>query len=273
MSRFATVISKDGTAIAFERRGDGTPVILIGGAANTRLSPPVAALPMAELLAPHVMAIAYDRRGRGDSGDTPPYAVAREVEDIAALIADVGPAHLFGHSSGAALALQAAIAGLDVLSVIAYEPPYNPDREAADEGRELVPELDRLLAAGRNGDAVVHFLAMAGMTEDMIIGMRDSPDWAGLEQHAPTLAYDHAVNAEGGGTLVPAAQIARITVPVVVIAGGESPDWMKAVAAAVADAAPQGIYRELAGADRMVDAELLAPVLLTYLEGSHAAQR
>jgi pimeloyl-ACP methyl ester carboxylesterase len=143
-----TVQSADGTRIAFEHRGSGPAVILIGGAANTRLAPPIAALPMAELLATAFTAIAYDRRGRGDSGNTLPYTVVREVEDIAAIIAAVGPASVFGHSSGGGLALQAAIAGLAIPKVAIYETPYSMDDAGVANAQTADAELKALLGQG-----------------------------------------------------------------------------------------------------------------------------
>jgi pimeloyl-ACP methyl ester carboxylesterase len=262
-----TVTSADGTTIAFERRGSGPVVILIGGAANTRHAPPIAALPMADLLSPSFTAIAYDRRGRGESGNTLPYAVAREVEDLAAIIAAVGPAFLFGHSSGGGLALQAAIAGLAIPALAIYETPYSMDEAAVADANTSQAELVALLDAGRNGEAMAGFMAMTGMPDEMIEGMRQSPEWPALERIAPTLAYDNAVMAQGAGSRVPSALIAGIDEPLLGMAGGESPDWMKAAVRAVVDAAPQGRYHEVAGADHMVDEAIVAPLLIAFFGG------
>ncbi len=270
-----TALSADGTRIAFERRGEGRPVILVGGAGNSRHFPDIAALPMAELLAPHFTALAFDRRGRGDSTDTLPYAVEREIEDIAALIEAVGDGsvRLFGHSSGAALVLQAAAAGLPVAAVAVYEPPYALDAQAIAEGRQYAGELDALLDAGRLEDAAVSYLAMTGMPEEMIEGFQQMPIWPDMVRMAPTLAYDIKVVQAGGGDYVPAADIARIAAPLLAMAGGESEHWMKQVARQVAAAGPQGEYRELAGQDHMIDAANLAPVLINFFrESDHAAQ-
>jgi pimeloyl-ACP methyl ester carboxylesterase len=263
---FAT--SKDGTRIAYERFGSGPPVILIGGAGNTRQFPPICAVPMAELLAPRFTAVAFDRRGRGDSSNTLPYAVAREVEDVAALIEAVGgPVRLFGHSSGGALVLQAAMAGLPIAAAAVYEVPYSMDAAAVAEGRAYAHELDGLLEGGKLGEAAASYLAMTGMPPEMIDELKQSPMWPAMEQMAPTLAYDIKVVHEGGGDYVPVAQIASIRVPLMAMAGGESPDWMKAAARSIADAAPAGTYREFAGADHMVDEAVVAPVLMDFFGG------
>lgn len=265
---YETAVSADGTRIAYERFGGGPPVILIGGAGNSRHFPPIAAVPMAQLLAPSLTAVAFDRRGRGDSTDTLPYAVQREVEDVAALIAAVGgPVRLFGHSSGSALVLLAAAAGLPVMAMAVYEPPYSLDAETVAEGRKYAAELDALLSAGKLEEAAVSYLAMTGMPGEMIEGFRQMPTWPAMVRMAPTLAYDIAVVREGGGDYVPEAQIATIGAPLLAMAGGESPEWMKVVARAVADAAPRGTYREFAGKDHMIDEVDLAPALVEFFEG------
>ena len=270
---YETVRSADGTRIAYERRGEGPPVILIGGAGNSRHFPPIAALPMAELLAGSFAAYAYDRRGRGDSTDTLPYAVAREIEDVAALIEAIGaPVRLFGHSSGAALVLQAAIAGLPIAAVAVYEPPYSLDAAAVAEAKTYTDGLNRLLAEGRLGDAAQFYMAMTGMPDEMIAEMRQGPGWTAMERMAPTLAYDLEMVAAGGGNYVPRDQIASIRVPLLAMAGGDSPDWMQTVARSVADAAPLGSYRDFAGKDHMIEEAHVAPVLIEFFGGSDVAQ-
>src|SRR6266699_1354575 len=151
-----TVTSKDGTPIAFDQSGQGPALILVAGALTTRAAWP----PLAAHLAPHFSVFAYDRRGRGDSGDTKPYAVEREVEDIEALIDEAGGvAWLYGHSSGAALALEAALKlGGKVKKLAMYEAPYNDEDEAKRAWKEYITQLTNLLAANRPGDAVVLFM-------------------------------------------------------------------------------------------------------------------
>src|SRR5438270_2398156 len=143
------VVSKDGTRIAFDRHGDGQPIILVVGAFNERST----GTPLATFLAPHFAAYTYDRRGRGDSGDTAPYAVDREIDDLAALIAEAGgAAAVFGYSSGAMLALHAAARGLPITRLVLYDPPYmvQPPTGEPDHAARLAD----LIAGGRRGEAV-----------------------------------------------------------------------------------------------------------------------
>src|SRR5215207_10589528 len=165
--------SKDGTAIAFERLGNGQPVIVVGGATCDRAM----TRPLAEQLAQHFTVINYDRRGRGDSGDTAPYAVEHEIEDLGALIAEAGgTASVYGHSSGAGLVLHAAAHGLPIAKLVLHEPPYVPDGD--DErriSREYAENLKTILAEGRRGDAVELFMTTVGMPQEMVGQMRYDP--------------------------------------------------------------------------------------------------
>src|SRR2546425_1217488 len=154
-----TVISKDGTKIAYDKEGEGPAVILVAGALSVRFPE------LSKLLAPRFTVYNYDRRGRGDSGDTKPYAVEREVEDIAALL-DVagGSACLYGHSSGAALALEAALRlGNKVKKLAMYEAPYNDDPKVQHAWGQYIKQLTDALAANRRGDAVALFMKYVGM--------------------------------------------------------------------------------------------------------------
>ena len=143
--------------------------------------------------------INYDRRGRGDSGDTAPYAVGREIEDLAALIAEAGgTAAVYGHSSGAGLALHAAAHGLPISKLVVHEPPYVPDGEEERRiSREYAEKLKAILAEGRRGDAVALFMTTVGTPPEVAEGMRNEPWWAGMEEIAPTLAYDSEVMGDG----------------------------------------------------------------------------
>ncbi len=257
------ITSKDGTTIAYDREGDGPAAILVAGALCARLSwsgPAIAAL-----LAPHFTVYNYDRRGRGDSGDTMPYAVAREIEDIEALIDDAGgSAYLFGHSSGAALALEAAAAlGRKVARLAMYDAPYDDDREAPQRGREYTRRLSELLAADRRGDAVVLFMALVGTPAEQIEGMRRAPFWPALEAIAPTLAYDNAVISGEDGAL-PIARAAQMTAPTLVMAGGASHPSMQDTARTLSAAMPHARLRTLAGQGHEVSPEALAPVLIEF---------
>jgi pimeloyl-ACP methyl ester carboxylesterase len=252
-------LSRDGTPIAYERTGQGPAVILVSGAMSTGGTVAPLAVPLSE----RFDVLVYDRRGRGGSGDTAPYAVAREVEDLAALIeAAGGEACLCGISSGGALVLEAAASGLPVRRIAVYETPYADFLDGGAEGNaEYTRNLDAALSEGRRGDAVELFLRLTGMGEEMIQGARQSPMWPGMEAVAPTLAYDNAVMAGG---LVPRDRLASITVPVLAVAGGASPEWMREGTRAVAEAAPKGSYRELEGQTHMVDPTALAPVLAEF---------
>jgi pimeloyl-ACP methyl ester carboxylesterase len=258
-----TVTSKDGTIIAYDQWGEGPAVILVAGALCARLSwsgPAIAAL-----LAPHCTVYNYDRRGRGDSGDTKPYAVAREIEDIEALIDEAGgSAYLFGHSSGASLALDAAAAlGTKVKKLAMYEAPYNDDPAAQRRWGEYTRRLTDLLAEDRRGEAIALFMALVGTPADQIEGMRHAPFWPALEAIAPTLAYDHtAILGEDGA--LPIERAGQVTVPALVMAGGASFPFMHETARALSEAMPHAQLRILEGQRHEVSPEVLAPVLIEF---------
>ncbi|AZQ37563.1 alpha/beta hydrolase [Streptomyces cyaneochromogenes] len=254
-------ISRDGTSIAYESTGQGPAVILVSGAMSTGGT----VAPLAVPLSDRFRVVVYDRRGRGESGDAAPYAVEREVEDLAALIEAVGgEAALYGVSSGGALALEAAASGLPVRQVAVYEVPFAVYEGGAKERAEYTERLTAALADGRRGDAVVLFLRLTGLAEEMIQGARQSPMWPGMETIAPSLAYDNAVMGDG---LVPRARLASIGVPVLSVAGSESPPWMREAAQAVAETVPGGTYRSLPGQTHMVEPDVLAPVLVEFFGG------
>ncbi|MEU3985075.1 alpha/beta hydrolase [Streptomyces sp. NPDC026672] len=252
------IISRDGTPIAYTRGGRGPAVVLVSGAMSTGGT----LAPLAARLADRCTVVPFDRRGRGASGDTPPYAVAREVEDLAALIEVVGgTASLYGVSSGGALVLEAVASGLPVERAAVYETPYADHGGGVPERVEYSERLARALGEGRRGDAVELFLRLTGLAEEMIQGARRSPMWAGMEEIAPSLAHDDAVMAGG---LVPRERIASIGVPVLAIAGGASPAWLRAAVRDVADVAPRGTYTVLEDQTHMVDPDVLAPVLAEF---------
>lgn len=250
-----TVRSEDGTTIAFDRLGEGPPVVLVCGGSVDRRSN----ADLARLLASSFTVFNYDRRGRGDSGDTRPYAVDREVEDIAAVIeAAGGAAGLWGSSSGAALALIAAESGLPITKLALWEPPFVPagfPRPPEDQ----VARYDRMVAEGRRGDAVEYFMSeVIGMPPELVAGARTQPFWASQEALAHTLAYDARIM---GDYTVPTERAAAVSVPTLVIAGGADFPWMRDAARALADAMPHGEARFLEGQGHAVDPEALAPVL------------
>jgi len=189
------VTSKDGTNIAYDKQGEGQAVILVAGALCARLS--WSGPELSRLLSPHFTVFNYDRRGRGDSGDTKPYAVEREIEDIEALIDEAGgTASLYGHSSGGALTMETAIKLGDksVKKLAMYEVPYNDDVNAQRAWREYIKKLTELLTTDRRGDAVALFMKSTGTPDEQIEGMRHAPFWQALESIAPTLAYDHTAS-------------------------------------------------------------------------------
>ncbi|MFJ9665905.1 alpha/beta fold hydrolase [Streptomyces sp. NPDC101219] len=252
------ILSRDGTPIAYETAGRGATVVLVSGAMSTGAT----VAPLAAPLSERFRVVVYDRRGRGGSGNTEPYAVEREVEDLAALIEELGgEASLYGVSSGGALALRAAASGLPVRHVAVYETPFVLSEEDLRERAEYTEQLTAALAEGRRGDAVELFLRLTGLGEAVIRGARQSPMWAGMESMAGSLAHDDAVM--GGGS-VPRELLASIPVPVLSIAGDASPAWMREAARAIADTVPRGTYRALQGQTHMVEPDVLAPVLADF---------
>jgi pimeloyl-ACP methyl ester carboxylesterase len=266
-----TVTSADGTPIAIERTGRGAPVILIGGAFNDRST--VAAL--AGTLAPYVTAVAYDRRGRGDSGDGSGASasssgsdsiVEREVEDLAAVIGHVGGrASVFGHSSGAVLALEGAMRGAAIDKVAVYEPVYIPEGSRPRPPDDLLGRVTAAIREGRRDDAAALFLTeSAGMPAGMVDGMRASDMWGWLTGLAHTLPADLALC--GSGTL-PAGRLATISVPTLAMDGAAGWDWIRGATLAVADAIPGARYVTIEGQDHGVLHEpgALRPVLTEFL--------
>jgi pimeloyl-ACP methyl ester carboxylesterase len=257
------VMSKDGTSIAYDRQGSGPAVILVGGAFVDRSEN----APLATELAKRFTVYNHDRRGRGQSGDTLPYALEREIQDLQALIAEAGGvAHLYGASSGGPLALQAAAAGVAVGRLAVYEVPYSMAEEALRRWREYAQELQGLLAEGRRGAAAALFMRVAGATEEMLAGARNSPVWPGLQAIAHTLASDAACMGDGQP---PTARLATITRPTLVATGGASPDsfvggggdFFAQAADAIAASVPHAERLTIEGQTHMVDPKALAPVL------------
>src|SRR5918992_2155148 len=258
------VTSSDGTAIAFERLGAGPPVIMVCGAMCDR----ALMRPTAEELAKHFTVFNYDRRGGGDSRDTTPYAVEREIEDIGALVAEAGgTASVYGHSSGACLVLHAATHGLPIAKIVLHDPPYAPDgdEEAQRISREYGENLKAMLSEDRRGDAVELFMTLVGMSQEMVEGMRRSPRWGGLEAMAPTLAYDSEVMGDIGrdGT-IPVDKASRVRVPALVLTGGADYPWMTDVGRRLADAMPNGRHRVLENQEHVVPPEVLVPALAEF---------
>jgi pimeloyl-ACP methyl ester carboxylesterase len=256
------VTSADGTEIAFDQSGDGPPVIIVGGAFSDRAHFVVTQI--AELLAPHFTVYNYDRRGRGDSGNTLPYAIEREVEDLAALIEHAGgSANVFGLSSGAALALEAAAAGLNITKLALHEPPYVVDDKRGGDPRPTAKELTELTDAGKRTEAVEVFMTAMGLPAPAIEGMKQAPMWPGLEGLAHTLAYDAALT--GDDDALPADRAANIKSATLTVDCDSSPEWLRNTTKAVADAIPNASHTTLEGQDHFtMNPADLAPVLVKF---------
>lgn len=260
----ATVTSADGTSIAFDTYGVGSPVLLVGGAVNDRTT--VAAL-AATLGEAGFQAVAFDRRGRGGSGDASVYTVEREIDDIASLIEAVGgSAVLFGHSSGAILALEATARGLPVTKLAVYEPPFIVGDARPRPGEDLADRISAVLAEGDRDSAVELFLTEGtGAPTAVVESMRNTPVWDWFVNLAHTLPYDLAVC--GPGNHLPADRLAAITIPVLSLSGGAGEAWMAISAAAVADAVAHGRHEVVPGQDHGVLSapESLLEPLTTFL--------
>jgi len=258
------IYSQDGTEIAYHTGGHGPAVILVDGALCYRGFGPMNDL--AKLLARHFTVSTYDRRGRGGSGDARTFAVEREVDDLEALIdAAGGSAFMFGTSSGACLAFEAALRLPTKIGKLAmYEPPYDASPGASQAWMQYRAQLDSLLSTGKRGEAVVLFMQFVGTPADQVEGMRQAPVWPMFEAVAPTLAYDAA--AMGMDRSVPVQRAAGLEVPALVMNGTAMP-FMLATAQALAKAMPHGRQRTLDGQRHDVDLNVLAPQLIEFFAG------
>ncbi len=255
MRQFVT--SKDGTRIAYETVGNGKTVLIVLGALNSRKS----GIKLAKLLASTFRAVTYDRRGRGDSSDSGSYSPEREVQDIAALIDAVGGAAcLYGHSSGAALAISSAVKlHKKVAKLAIYEAPYSLDSAARKAATEYYAALRGALASEQNGEAVALFVRSVGVSDAQVQAMRQMPMWKGLEKLAPTLIYDSEVL--GKGHALPGALLARVRAQTLVMHGGAGSPAMRDTARAISEAIPKAELRTLARQTHGVSPKALAPVL------------
>ncbi len=260
----AQVISKDGTKIVYDKVGQGPSVVLVEGATATRSS----FIELANLLSPKFTVYSYDRRGRGDSSDTLPYSVEKEIEDIEALIDEAGgSAYVYGISSGGALALEAASKlGNKVKKLAIYEVPYDESETGQAKWKEYVTTLQQSLKAGKNGDAVTSFMKLVDVPDEMLAGMKQSPYWPELEKVAPTLAYDAACL---GNRNIPAETVKHISVPTLVMDGGGSLQTypnMRASAEKMAQLIPNVEWQTLEGQTHDVNSKVLAPVLEKFFK-------
>ncbi|HEX3680446.1 MAG TPA: alpha/beta fold hydrolase [Galbitalea sp.] len=242
--------SADGTSIAYDKTGSGPALVITGGAFNTRQSPGS----LVGLLAPRFTVYTWDRRGRGDSGNTLPYAIDRELDDLAAVIAAAGgSAFAYGHSSGAILTFEAAMRGVAVTKLAAYEPPYVPGNLGAMAG--VQPALDA------DDPALAALTFVKGTGAENTDGLTESPWWPAMVAIADTLPYDLALTGDG---IVPVERLAGIHIPVLVMDGGASPAWAADAAVAIEAAVPHGNRRTLLDQTHNISPDLLAPVLVEF---------
>jgi pimeloyl-ACP methyl ester carboxylesterase len=263
-----TIQSKDGTRLAYDVYGSGPALIYITGASCFRSFWPI--VQDAKAFAKEFTVYNYDRRGRGDSTDTPPYAVEREVEDIEALIdAAGGKASLYGHSSGAVLALEAALRlGDKVDKVVMYDPSYVHDEAEKSQYNNLSLQVHKLLQDGKNAQAMTTFLKGIGMPKLFVYLIRFMPGWKTMVALAPTLAYDIALTRD----LPPVDRASQVSVPVQVMVGEKSPASIHNVASQLTKAIPGAAFIQLAGQDHMVSAKALLPVLASFLKSQPEPQ-
>ena len=255
-----TTFSKDGTKIAYDKTGQGPALILVAGAFQDRM----AMSGYAEPLSKHFTVYNYDRRGRGESGDTQPYAVEREIEDIDALIKEAGgSAFVFGGSSGGVLTLDAAAHGSKITKLAIYEPPFVVDDSRDPVPENIVDQLKDMVASGRRGDAAETFMTKGSlMPADMVAGMRTQPFWPSVEAVAHTLVYDATIM--GGtmqGTPLPVDRWVTVTIPTLVIYGGAGPAWSRNAAEALVQLLPHAERQTLEGQFHTLTPDALTPVL------------
>lgn len=270
------VTAKDSTVIAFDQSGQGPAVILVGGALVARADPRFAQL--AAQLASRFTVFTYDRRGRGDSGDTPPYAVEREVEDLDALIHEAGEsACVFGMTSGGVLALEAAARGLAIAKLAVYEPPFIVDDNDRQATASIAARLAEIVASGGRGDAVAFWLAAMGTPDEAVASMRGAPSWSAFEAMAHTLVYDVSIvrdtlsndplpaAADPHSLSATAKRWAAVTMPTLAMDGGDSPWWVGNHAVQnLVDTLPNAQRRTLVGQGGDVAPSVLAPVLAEF---------
>jgi pimeloyl-ACP methyl ester carboxylesterase len=256
------VTSADGTRIAFEQLGVGPPLLLVTGALNDRTTRN-AGVPLAKLLSERHTVICYDRRGRGDSTNTAPYALAREVEDIAALLGQLGGTpDVYGHSSGGLLALEAAHAGLPIRKLALYEPPLSLRAVRDPMPSDIVEQLVRFTEREQRSEAVELFLSRAvGVPETALQKTKQSPHWPMLMRLAHTLSYDVGV-AQNPEAIVERAK--ALHTPTLVLDGERSAPWLRFAVESLAIALPCGVRQSLPGQSHEVDPVQLAPRLLTF---------
>jgi pimeloyl-ACP methyl ester carboxylesterase len=252
-----TIESADGTVIAYDRAGDGPSLIVSVGAFCTRQT-----FAAPSDLSQRFTVVTYDRRGRGDSGDAESFAPEREYEDLAAVAAAAGPEppFLFGHSSGAAIALRAAAAGLSAAGIVAYEAPFL-NEDAPRPAVDPAAHIRELVNSGRRGQAIAFWMSeVVHLPEEMLAQMDGAPWVKALEPLTPTLPYDLAVTAGG----VPTSELEKITAPVLILGGKNSPAWFRRSVAEQAAATPGAQLTMLDGYDHNAPPEVITPILIDF---------
>jgi pimeloyl-ACP methyl ester carboxylesterase len=260
-----TVTSADGTRIEFSATGSGPAVVLVDGAFGHRHFGPNESL--APALTDRFTVHSYDRRGRGGSGDTAPFAPEREYEDLAAVIdAAGGEAFVYGISSGAALVLDAAGHGVPMRKIAVFEAPFVVDASRPPVPADAVPHLQELVAAGERSAAVKYFMtSCVGLPAPFVAFMRLLPAWSKLKAVAHTVPYDVAeLGDAGSGHPLDPARWAKVAAPTLVMDGGKSPTWMRTAMPALAAALPDARHRTLPGQMHVVKAAAMAPVLKEF---------
>jgi pimeloyl-ACP methyl ester carboxylesterase len=257
-----TTQSKDGTTLAYDVNGNGPALIYITGASCFRSFKPI--VQDAKVFATEFTVYNYDRRGRGDSGNTLPYSIEREIEDIEAMIdAAGGTAYLYGHSSGAVLALEAALRlGSKVQKIVMFDAPYVHDEKEKAEYKQLSQTILKLLDNGKNAQAMSTFLKGIGMPKVFVLLLPLFPGWRTMKALAPTLAYDIALTQD----MPPVERATRVSVPTQIIVGTKSPALIHDVGRQLTKAIPNAKFAQLAGQDHMVNAKALLPLLLDFLK-------
>ena len=257
----ATVTSKDGTAIVYDRAGAGPPVVLISGGPSDR----GANAELSGLLAAHATVYSYDRRGRGDSGDTPPYSIDREFEDLAAVIAEAGgPAALIGYSGTGNVALDAAARGLPISKLALWEPPFVVHGSRPPVPADWGHEVDTLVKDGRRGDALAYWMTtVVGAPAEMIDGMRDEPFFRAMEPSAHLLVRDAALLRDFS---LPAERLAAVEVPTLVLDGGSMP-WLTEGLHELVEVMPNAEYRAVPGQPHNLPMEVLVAEVRDFLTG------
>jgi pimeloyl-ACP methyl ester carboxylesterase len=264
-----TVLSKDGTRIAYDVYGAGPAVVMVDGASATRAFGGSSELAQTLAQAGFTTYV-FDRRRRGESGDRQPYAVAREIEDIEALIDEAGgKAYLYGISSGGALALEAAaVLGDKVNKLVVYEVPYMGVESSRVPAPEVFEQTKQLVKDGKGGDAFVLYMGNVGLPKEMLEGMRQAPFWPMIEAVGPSVVNDATIMF--GRNFTPQKELLeKITIPVLALSGdvslpGTDMTYMPKAAQAIASMVPHGMYRQLKGQSHDVNAEVITPVLSEF---------